>query len=81
MPTTKLTLFVVNKDEWYTKGGTQRRGRNKSMKNVLYVQWYGMEKGTSQAEATSNSKKIRPVALDIVECYTSLKASGRQGGT
>jgi len=30
MPTTKLTLFVVNKDKWDTP-----------MKNALYVQWYG----------------------------------------
>jgi len=34
--TTKSTLFVVNKDKWYTK-----EGRAKSMKNALYVQWYG----------------------------------------
>jgi len=34
--TTKFTLFVVNKDEWYTK-----EGHAKSMKNTLYVQWYG----------------------------------------
>jgi len=33
VPTTKLTLFVVNKDEWYTK-----KGPGKSMKNALYVQ-------------------------------------------
>jgi len=33
---TKLTLFVVNKDEWYTKEGCV-----KSMKNALYVQRYG----------------------------------------
>jgi len=36
VPTTKLTLFVVNKDEWDTK-----KGRGKSRKNALYVQWYG----------------------------------------
>jgi len=35
MPTTKSTLFVVNKDEWYTK-----EGHGKSMKNALYVQQY-----------------------------------------
>jgi len=35
-PTTKSTLFVVNKDEWDTK-----EGRGKSMKNALYVQQYG----------------------------------------
>jgi len=32
VPTTKLTLFTVNKDEWDTKEGT-----GKSMKNALYV--------------------------------------------
>jgi len=36
MPTTKLTLFTVNKDEWDTKEGS-----GKSKKNVLYVQRYG----------------------------------------
>jgi len=36
MPTTKLTLFVVNKDEWDTK-----EGHGKSMKNALCVQQYG----------------------------------------
>jgi len=36
VPTTKSTLFVVNKDEWYTK-----EGHAKSMKNALHVQWYG----------------------------------------
>jgi len=35
MPTTKSTLFVGNKDEWYTK-----KGHAKSMKNVLHVQQY-----------------------------------------
>jgi len=33
MPTTKSTLFMVNKDEWDTK-----EGHAKSMKNALYVQ-------------------------------------------
>jgi len=36
MPTTKSTLFVVNKDEWDTKEAT-----GKSMKNALHVQWCG----------------------------------------
>jgi len=31
----------------------------------------GMAKGTSQAEATSNSEKIKPVALAIVELRES----------
>jgi len=29
--------------------------------------WCGMPKGTSQAEATSNSEKIKPVALAIIK--------------
>jgi len=39
------------------------------MKNALHVQWYG--KGTSQAEATLNSEKIKSVALVIVELHES----------
>jgi len=35
------------------------------MKNALYVQQY--DKGTSWSEVTPNSKKIKPVALAIVE--------------
>jgi len=42
MPTTKSTLFVVNKDEWDTKEGTGN----------------GMAKGTSRAEAMSNSASL-----------------------
>jgi len=73
VPTTKLTLFVVNKDEWYTK-----EGRAKSMKNALYIQ--RMAKDTSWAEATSNNEKIRPVALAIVELRKSegIRQAGRQ---
>jgi len=56
--------FVVSKDEWDTK-----EGPGKSMKNALHVQWYS--KDTSRAEATSNSKKIKPVALAIAELCES----------
>jgi len=40
----------------------------------------GMAKDTSQAEATSNSKKISPVPLTIVELRESegIKQAGRQ---
>jgi len=31
------------------------------------LDYYDMPKGTSQAEATSNSEKIKPVALAAVE--------------
>jgi len=43
--------------------------KGKSMKNALHVQWYG--KGTSRVEATSNSEKIKPAALTIVELCES----------
>jgi len=36
MPTTKLKLFMVSKDEWDTNEVT-----GKSMKNTLQVQWCG----------------------------------------
>jgi len=62
--TTKLTLFVVNKDEWDTK-----EGHGKSMKNALYVQRYA--KDTSWAEVMLNSEKIKPVALAIFELRES----------
>jgi len=39
----------------------------------------GMAKGTSRAEATSNSEKIKPVALDIVK-LSELKISGGWAG-
>jgi len=37
----------------------------------MHWMYYGMGKGTSQAEATSNSEKIKPVALAIVELRES----------
>ena len=58
--TNKLMLFTVSKDEWNTKEDT-----GKSLKNALHVQRYA--KGTSRAEATSNSEKIKPVALAVIE--------------
>jgi len=36
VPTTKPILFMVGKDEWDAK-----EGPGNSMKNALYVQWYG----------------------------------------
>jgi len=58
--TTKLTLFTVGKDEWNTKGDT-----GKSLKNALHVLRYA--KRHSWAEATSNSEKIKPVALAVIK--------------
>jgi len=42
----------------------------------------GMAKGTSQAEVTLNSKKIRPVALATVELRVSegIRQAGRWAG-
>ena len=61
--TAKLTLFAANKDEWDTKEDT-----GKSMKNALCCD---MPKGTSRAEATSNSEKIKPIALAVIELRLS----------
>jgi len=57
--TTKLTLFTVSKDGWNTKEDT-----GKSLKNGTYC---SVPKGTSGAEATLNSEKIKPVALAVIE--------------
>jgi len=65
MPTTKLTLFVVSKDEWNTKEGT-----SKSMKSTLHVQRYG--KKHFLGWRTSNSKNIKPIARAIVELKASV---------
>ena len=64
--TAKFTPLAVSKDEWDTKENS-----GKSMKNTLCVPWYDMPKGTSQAEATSNSENIKPLALVIIElCFS-----------
>jgi len=43
----------------------------------------GMPKGTSRAEATSNSEKIKPVALAVIELRLSegIRQAGRQAGS
>ena len=63
--TSKSTLFAVSKDEWDTKEDT-----GKSMKNTLYT-YCGMPKGTCRAKATSNSEKIKPIALAVIELRLS----------
>jgi len=55
--TTKLMLFTVSKDEWNIKENT-----GKSLKNALHVL-----RCTTQAGATSNSEKIKPVSLAVIE--------------
>jgi len=54
MPTTKSTLFEVNKDEWDTN-----EGHGKSMKNALYVQQYGKRhlSGWSDVEQQKNQAR------------------------
>jgi len=55
---------------WWTKmNGTQRRAVVSPWR--MYYMYSGMAKGTSRAEATSNSEKIKPVALPIVELRES----------
>jgi len=47
-----------------------------------HCMYSGMVKGTSRAEVTSNSEKIKPVALAIVELCESegIRQAGRQAG-
>jgi len=45
----------------------------------MHCMYSGMAKGTSQAEAMSNSEKIKPVALAIVELRKS-EGSRQVGG-
>jgi len=53
---------------WWTKmNGTQRRAVLSPWRT--HCMYSGMAKGTSRAEVTSNSEKIRPVALAIVELH------------
>jgi len=64
---------MMSKDEWDTK-----EGPGKSMKNVLYIQQHG-----KRHLATSNSAKIKLVALAIVELCESkgIRQAGRQAGS
>jgi len=63
VPTTKLTLYTVRKDEWDTKEAT-----GKSIKNALYAQQYG--KRHLSGWNNVKQQKIKPVASS----YTCLKA-------
>jgi len=49
--------------------GTQRRALVSPRR--MHCMYNGMAKGTSRAKATSNSEKIKPVALAIVELHES----------
>jgi len=63
---------------WWTKvNGTQRRAVVSPWR--MHCMCSGMAKSTSQAQAKSNSKKIKPVALAIVELRES--ESIRQAGS
>jgi len=37
----------------------------------IYCMYYGMQKGTSQTEVTSNSEKIKTIALVALKLYLS----------
>jgi len=70
--TTKLTLSTVSKDECNTKEDTR-----KSLK--MHCTYCSMPKGTFQAEATSNSEKIKPVPLAVIELCWSEGISWQAG--
>jgi len=64
---------------WRTKmNGTQRRAVVSPWR--MHCIYSGMAKGTSQAEATLNSEKIKPVTLAIAELHKSegIRQAGRQ---
>ena len=61
---TKSTPFPVSKDERDTKEDT-----GKSMR--MHCTCCGMPKGTCRAESMSNSEKIKPVALAVIELHLS----------
>jgi len=52
----------MSKDEWDTKQGT-----GKSMKDALYVQWYGKRHWIE----VEQQQKIKPVTLAIVKLHKS----------
>ena len=62
--TTNISTLTVysstNQDEWNTKEDT-----GKSLK--MHCMYCGMPKGTSQAEATSNSEKIKSIASAVIK--------------
>jgi len=58
--TTKLMLFIVSKDN-----GTQRRTLVSPWR--IHCMYCGVPKGTSWGEATSNSEKIKSIALAVIE--------------
>ena len=51
------------------KNGTQSRTLVSPRR--MHCMYCGMPKGTSQAEVTSNSEKIKPVAFAIIELHLS----------
>jgi len=66
-----ITCLPLNRHfSWWTKMNIiQRRAVVSPWR--MHCMYSGMAKGTSWAEATSNSEKIRPVALAIVELHES----------
>ena len=56
----QIDTFPLSNDEWNTKEDT-----GKSMKNALHLLW--CVKGTSRAEVTLISDKIKSIALAIIK--------------
>ena len=62
-----------------------KKDKGESMTRALYTLQYAkcMPKGTSLDETTSNSEKIKPIALAVIELHLPegiRQASGRQAG-
>jgi len=54
---------------WAKMNGTQRRVLLSPWR--IYYMHYGVPKGTSRDKATSNSKKIKPIALAVIKLRLS----------
>jgi len=55
--------YMLTDNSWQLN--STKKDTGKSMKSAFYV--LGMPKGTSWAEVTSNSAKIKPVSLAIIK--------------
>jgi len=62
-------IFLNHNDVAVFMNGTQRRALINPWR--MHCMYSGMAKDTSRAEVTSNSEKIKPVALAIVELHES----------
>ena len=76
----KPYILLLQIDTLADRNGTQRR--TKVSPQCVHCTYCGIPKGTSHDEAASNSDKIKPVALAVIELHLSegIKQASRQAG-